>query len=291
MITTYDVRWACDVLRAGVRRLRRRRRPGVDRGRPAPGARHRGDHRRGARPVVAGRPAQPVHQDPGDARRACPRSPQASPTGISVNVTLIFSLERYRARHGRLPRAAWSRRPPRASTCRRSHSVASFFVSRVDTEIDKRLDKIGTAEAQAPARARPASPTPGWPTRPTRRSSPPTAGRRWPPQGAKPQRPLWASTGVKDPAYDDTLYVVELVAPGHRQHDAGGDPRRRRRPRRDQRRHASRHATATPTPTSTRSRPSASTYDDVVQVLEDEGVEKFEASWGDAARDVRTQGG
>ena len=63
------------------------------------------------------------------------------------------------------------------------------------------------------SRARPRSPTPGWPTRRTRRSSPPTAGPPWTRRGANKQRPLWASTGVKDPAYKDTLYVDELVAP------------------------------------------------------------------------------
>ena len=79
MITTYDIRWARRRAAPGLRRLRRRRRPGVDRGRPAAGPRHRQDHRRGQAAVVAGRPAQHVHQDPGDRRRASPRSPRRSP--------------------------------------------------------------------------------------------------------------------------------------------------------------------------------------------------------------------
>ena len=86
-------------------------------------------------------------------------------------------------------------------------SVASFFVSRVDTEIDKRLDKLGSEERQVAARARPRSPTPGWPTR---RYEEVFSGDRWQAleaKGAVPQRPLWASTGVKNPAYSDTMYI------------------------------------------------------------------------------------
>ena len=120
------------------------------------------------------------------------------------------------------------------------HSVASFFVSRVDTEIDKRLDAIGTDEAKAlkgkaaVANARLAYQafeevfaTPRW--------------KNLADDGANAQRPLWASTGVKDPAYSDTLYVTELVAPQHRQHDAREDAGGRRRPRRGHRRHHRRH--------------------------------------------------
>jgi transaldolase len=91
-------------------------------------------------------------------------------------------------------------------------SVASFFVSRVDTEVDKRLDKIGTDEAKAVrgkagiANARLAYEA----------FESVFTGDRWEnlaADGAHPQRPLWASTGVKDPAYEDTMYVTELVAP------------------------------------------------------------------------------
>ena len=92
-------------------------------------------------------------------------------------------------------------------------SVASFFVSRVDSEIDARLDALGTDEAAALrgtaaiANARLAY----------QHYEAVFAGERWEAlaaAGARPQRPLWASTGVKDPAYDDTRYVVDLVAPG-----------------------------------------------------------------------------
>ena len=91
--------------------------------------------------------------------------------------------------------------------------MASFFVSRVDTEVDKRLDKIGTGQAAALrgkaaiANARLAY----------QRYEQMIATSRWrslEQAGARPQRPLWASTSVKDPAYDDTRYVSGLVAPG-----------------------------------------------------------------------------
>ena len=119
-ITTYDIRWACDVLRPAYDAT-----GGVD-GRvsievdPRLARDTDDDRRRGPRAVVAGGPAQPVHQDPGHRARACPRSPQALAEGISVNVTLIFSLERYRAGDRRLARPAWSRPRRPATTCRRS---------------------------------------------------------------------------------------------------------------------------------------------------------------------------
>ena len=98
-------------------------------------------------------------------------------------------------------------------TCRRSASVASFFVSRVDTEIDARLDKIGTSEAAAlRGRAAIANARLAYQHYERVFSSP-----RWAAlsaAGARPQRPLWASTSVKDPAYPDTRYVIDLVAPG-----------------------------------------------------------------------------
>jgi transaldolase len=133
-------------------------------------------------------------------------------TGISVNVTLIFSVERYEAVMGAyldgLEQAHAAGRD-----LARIGSVASFFVSRVDSEVDARLDKIGTEAAlalrgtAAIANARLAY----------QRFEQMLGSDRWQrleALDARPQRPLWASTGVKDPAYDDTRYVVELVAPG-----------------------------------------------------------------------------
>ena len=198
--------------------------------------------------------------------------------GISVNVTLIFSLERYRAVMNAylsgLEKAQQS-----GHDLSKIESVASFFVSRVDTEIDKRLDAIGTDEAKALkgkagiANARLAYQayeevfsTPRWKS---------LAG-----EGARPQRPLWASTGVKDPAYKDTMYVADLVAPGivntmpEKTLDAvadhgevGGD--------------TITPTTRTPRRFSTTSRRIGVSYNDVVQVLETEGVDKFEKAWGE----------
>jgi transaldolase len=130
--------------------------------------------------------------------------------GISVNVTLIFSLDRYRAvMDAYLSGLEQAHAAGRALATIRS--VASFFVSRVDTEVDARLDRLGGAEAAALkgqaaiANARLAY----------QEYEKVIASERWQRLarlGARPQRPLWASTGVKNPAYPDTMYVAELVA-------------------------------------------------------------------------------
>ena len=141
-----------------------------------------------------------------------PAIADATAAGINVNVTLIFSLDRYR---GVLDAYQEGLERARAAghDLARIDSVASFFVSRVDTAVDKRLDAIGTGEAAALrgtiaiANARLAY----------RIFAETTATDRWQDlaaAGARPQRPLWASTGVKDPSYSDTRYVDELVAPG-----------------------------------------------------------------------------
>ena len=197
-ITTYDIRWACDVLRPGLRRHRRPGRPGLDRGRPAAGA---------------GTPARPSPR-PGRCGGCVDRPNMfikipATEEGLPA-ITADPGRGHQRQRHADLLAGALrrghrrvhggpggARRP--ATTCRRIASVASFFVSRVDTEVDERLDKIGTPEAQAlrgkaAHRQRPAG------LRAVRaevRHRP--LGRRWPPRGARPQRPLWASTSAKDP--------------------------------------------------------------------------------------------
>src|SRR5580700_322029 len=132
--------------------------------------------------------------------------------GISVNVTLIFSLERYRA-----VMDAYLSGLEQAHAAGRDlamiRSVASFFISRVDTEVDARLDHLGTPEAAALkgsaaiANARLAY----------QAHEQLTASERWQRLarlGARPQRPLWASTGVKNPAYPDTMYVAGLIARG-----------------------------------------------------------------------------
>jgi transaldolase len=132
--------------------------------------------------------------------------------GISVNVTLIFSLDRYRAVMN-----AYLTGLEQAHAAGRDlaeiRSVASFFISRVDVEVDARLDQLGTPEAArlkgsaALANARLAY----------QAHEELAATERWQRLarlGARPQRPLWASTGVKNPAYPDTKYVAGLVAPG-----------------------------------------------------------------------------
>jgi transaldolase len=118
--------------------------------------------------------------------------------GISVNVTLIFSLERYRQVMDAFL-SGLEQAKANGHDLTKMGSVASFFVSRVDTEVDKRLDKIGTDEAKA-LMGKAAIATPSSRTRRTPRSSPPTAGRHWPTPGAHPQRPLWASTSTRTPS-------------------------------------------------------------------------------------------
>ncbi|OEJ35138.1 transaldolase [Streptomyces subrutilus] len=132
--------------------------------------------------------------------------------GISVNVTLIFSLDRYRevmdAYQAGLEQAQAAGRDLSAI-----HSVASFFVSRVDTEVDRRLDVLATSEARAlKGKAALANARLAY-----QAYEQMTAQPRWQrlaAAGARVQRPLWASTGVKDPSYPDTMYVSELVIPG-----------------------------------------------------------------------------
>jgi transaldolase len=204
--------------------------------------------------------------------------------GISVNVTLIFSLERYRAVMNAFLSGLEQARE-NGKDLSKIESVASFFVSRVDTEVDKRLDAIGTEEAKAlkgkagVANARLAYQayeevfsTPRWKTLEA--------------EGGRPQRPLWASTGVKDPAYKDTMYVVDLVARGivntmpEKTLDAVAD-------------HGE-IAGDTITPNYGDAQKVLDdleaigvSYNDVVQVLEVEGVEKFEKSWDELLTEAR----
>ncbi len=132
--------------------------------------------------------------------------------GISVNVTLIFSVERHREVMDDYL-AGLEKAREAGHDLSKIHSVASFFVSRVDTEIDKRLEKLGSEEALglrgeagvANARLAYAAYQEVF-----------DGGERYQPlkaDGARVQRPLWASTGVKNPDYSDTLYVTDLVAP------------------------------------------------------------------------------
>ncbi|POX45401.1 transaldolase [Streptomyces sp. Ru71] len=198
--------------------------------------------------------------------------------GISVNVTLIFSLERYRAVMDAYL-AGLEQAAAKGLDLSRIHSVASFFVSRVDAEIDKRLTVLGTDEAlglkgrAALANARLAYAA----------YEEVFAGKRWLALAgarANKQRPLWASTGVKDPAYKDTLYVDELVAPG----TVNTMPEATLNAVAD-------HGRITGDTVSggyAQARADLAaveklgiSYDAVVQKLEDEGVAKFETAWQD----------
>ncbi|MDP3893590.1 transaldolase [Nocardioides sp.] len=206
--------------------------------------------------------------------------------GISVNVTLIFGLDRYRAVMEAYV-AGLEKAQAAGKDLSRIHSVASFFVSRVDSEIDQRLDTIGTDEALAlkgkagVANARLAFAAyeeffsgPRW--------------ERLAEAGANTQRPLWASTGVKNPAYRDTMYVADLVVPNtvntmpektllafadHGEVD--GD---QVRPHYDDARSVMEGLASV-----------GVDYDDVIGVLEAEGVDKFVASWKELLETVEGQ--
>ena len=130
--------------------------------------------------------------------------------GISVNVTLIFSLERYRAVINAYL-TGLEKAKAAGIDLSTLHSVASFFVSRVDTEIDKQLEAVGTPEALAlKGKAGVANAQLAYQVYEQEFASERAAGLLA--AGANKQRPLWASTGVKDPAVLDTTYVAELVA-------------------------------------------------------------------------------
>lgn len=130
--------------------------------------------------------------------------------GISVNVTLIFSLDRYRQVMDAFLEGMELARV-NGHDLSKIHSVASFFVSRVDSEVDKRLKAIGTDAALAlTGKAALANARLAYEAYGEVFSS--TEWRALAERGAKPQRPLWASTGVKDPSLEDTLYVTGLVA-------------------------------------------------------------------------------
>lgn len=196
--------------------------------------------------------------------------------GISVNVTLIFSLERYRAVINAYL-TGLERALEQGRDLSKIHSVASFFVSRVDSEVDARLEQMGTEQALAlKGRAGLANARLAYQVFQEAFSS-----ERWKllaEAGAVVQRPLWASTGTKDPAYPDTMYVDGLVAPDtvntlpEKTLEAAAD-----------------HAEVTgDTITGTYDDSErvlneleqlGISYQEVVEKLEREGVDKFVASW------------
>ncbi|HJQ07760.1 MAG TPA: transaldolase [Nocardioides sp.] len=206
--------------------------------------------------------------------------------GISVNVTLIFSVERHRqvmdAYLTGLEQAA-----EKGIDLSTIESVASFFVSRVDTEIDARLEKIGSDEALA-ARGKAAVANAILAYAAFEEVS---ASDRWQAlaaKGANPQRPLWASTGVKNPAYPDTMYVADLVVAD----TVNTMPEKTMQAFAD-------HGEVAGDVVSGRAAEAQAVFDgiaalgvdlpDVFRVLETEGVEKFKVSWSELVETVKGQ--
>jgi len=210
-LTTFDVRWACDVLRPAYDAT-----DGVD-GRVSIEVDPRLAHDTKAT-IAEARALWWLVDRPNlfikipAARQGIPAIAACLAEGISINVTLIFALRRYDAVMDAFL-DGMERAGQAGHDLSSIASVASFFVSRVDTEVDARLDKIGTSEAAAlRGRAAIANARLAYQHYERVFRSP-----RWAAlakAGARPQRPLWASTSVKDPAYPDTRYVVDLVAPG-----------------------------------------------------------------------------
>jgi transaldolase len=207
--------------------------------------------------------------------------------GISVNVTLIFSVERHK-----LVMDAYLAGLEAAKAVGHDlstiHSVASFFVSRVDTEIDQRLEAIGTDEAAAlrghagVANARLAY---------AAYQEVFERGDRYDAlkaEGARVQRPLWASTGVKNPDYSDTLYVTELIAP----HTVNTMPEKTLEA-------VAEHGVITADTVTGTSEAAQSVFDaldavgidvrDVFLMLENDGVEKFKKSWEELLEATQNQ--
>jgi transaldolase len=287
VITTYDIRWACDVLR------------------PVYDATDGQDGRVSIE--VDPRLAKNTTATIAEARalwwavdrpnlfikipatlEGLPAITQAISEAISVNVTLIFSLER----HGAVIDAYMAGLEQAAAAghdLSKIRSVASFFVSRVDTEVDGRLDKLGTPEAAA-LRGKAAIANARLAYELFEQKS---AEERWlslAGKGANLQRPLWASTSTKDPAFPDTMYVVDLVV----DQTVNTMPEATLRATAD---HGVLHGdTVHGTYDASRQvfadlEKLGISYDDVVQVLEDEGVAKFEASWNELLDTIKTNMG
>jgi transaldolase len=206
--------------------------------------------------------------------------------GISVNVTLIFGLERYRGVMEAYL-AGLEKAKEAGQDLSGIHSVASFFVSRVDTEIDKRLDEIGTDEALAlrgkagVANARLAY----------QAYQEFFTGDRWQAladAGANTQRPLWASTGVKNPDYRDTMYVTDLLVAN----TVNTMPEKTMQAFADHGEVAGDQVTPHYAEAQEHMDALARVgvdYDDVIGTLEREGVDKFVTSWNELLDTVSGQ--
>jgi len=283
-MTAFDVRWACDVLRPVYEAT-----DGVD-GRVSIEVDPRLGYDTEAT-IAEARSLWWLVDRPNlfikipAARQGLPAIAACLAEGISINVTLIFSLARYDQ-----VIAAWLDGLERARQAGRGlaqvASVASFFVSRVDTEVDARLDKIGTPEAAAlRGRAAIANARLAYHHYEKMLASP-----RWAAlaaAGARPQRPLWASTSVKDPTYPDTRYVTDLVAPGvintmpeatlRAVADHGRIPQDSVRGHYADARQVLSELEAL-----------GVDYGDVTQTLEDNGLAAFDASWRELGDQLRT---
>jgi transaldolase len=287
LITTYDIRWACDVLRPAYDAS-----SGID-GRVSIEVDPR-LARETEKTIAEARALWWMVDRPNlfikipATREGLPAITQAISEGISVNVTLIFSLER----HGEVIdayMAGLEQAKAAGHDLSKIASVASFFVSRVDTEVDARLDKLGTPEAEALrgtaaiANARLAYEL----------FEQKCAEERWlalAASGANVQRPLWASTSTKDPSFPDTMYVVELVVSD----TVNTMPEATIKATADhgQLRGDTVHGTYDASRKIFEDLEELGiSYDDVVQVLEEEGVAKFATSWNELLDTIRTKMG
>ncbi|MBM7787308.1 transaldolase [Tenggerimyces flavus] len=283
-ITTYDIRWACDVLRPAYDAS-----GGVD-GRVSievdPRLAHETDK------TIAEARALWWLVDRENLFIKIPATSAGLPAitatlaqGISVNVTLIFAIDRYREVMDAFF-AGLEQAKANGHDLSKLESVASFFVSRVDTEVDKRLEKLGSEEAKA-LRSKAAIANARLAFEAYEQAFSTDRWKALEAAGARPQRPLWASTSTKDPSLPDTLYVTELATQGvvntmpeatlkaFEDHgELTGDSVRGTY---DEARKVIADLEAL-----------GISYDDVVQVLEDEGVEKFAVSWKELIDSVRT---
>ena len=284
-ITTYDIRWGCDVLRPVYDAT-----SGID-GRVSIEVDPR-IARDSAKTIAEARALWWLVDRPNlfikipATEQGLPAIMQCLSEGISINVTLIFALERY----GQVIDAFFAgmeQAREAGHDLSTIESVASFFVSRVDTEVDRRLDKIGTAEAAAlRGKAAIANARLAYELYEERFATPRWEALRQ--AGARPQRPLWASTSTKDPEFPDTMYVEELVAPGtvntmpeatlHAMADHGTVRGNTASSGYDQARQVFADLEAL-----------GIGYQDVVTVLEDEGVAKFAASWQEMLETISTE--
>lgn len=284
-LTTFDVRWAADVLRPVFEETE-----GID-GRVSIEVDPRIAHDT-ARTIAEAKALWWMVDRPNvfikipAARQGLPAITACLAEGISINVTLIFSLSRYSEVIEAFLEGMHAAHQS-GHDLSRIASVASFFVSRVDTEIDQRLGKIGTEPATA-LRGQAAIANARLAYHHYRQTLTQPRWQQLAAAGARPQRPLWASTRVKDPAYPDTRYVSELVAPDvvntmpQATLDAVAD-HGEIRPESIQGTHEDAHRVLA------QLAEVGVDYDDVVASLERDGLAKFDASWDELAHRLRQQ--